>query len=120
MTLAGDLRERVTIQVKTTVRDAQGGAVVTWATLDATGANPATELPAAVVPLTSRERLDAQAVGSAVQYHVTIRRRTDVTADMRLQWTPSYDDDAGTQTLEIAGVRPVDWQWVELDCGELN
>lgn len=106
---AGQLRERVTIQQQATVADSQGGRAVTWGALATVWAR--------VEPLSAREQLQAQSLGSRVAYRVTLRQRGDVTPAMRLSWTPF---GGSAKTLEIHGVLQGErHDFVTLDCGEV-
>ncbi len=111
MAYIGQLKERVTIQQKTTAPDGQGGRVTTWGTL--------ATVWAAVVPMTTAERIQAAAIGALLTYRVTLRYRAEVTPQMRLTWTPFLSTT--TKTLEIHGVQAVDGgrQWMQLDCAEV-
>ncbi len=99
----GAMRERAVLQVKGTTADVGPGKTVAWTTLE--------EVWAQVTPLTTREVLQAQSMGSAVAYR--IRYRTNVTPDNRLTW-------AG-KTLQIQSVVRVDGRTRYLDmlCGEI-
>jgi len=107
---SGRLSQRVVIQQKTTTTDSQLGRAVTWSTLATVWAD--------VQPATGGEQLQARAVGSQVQYVVEIQDRSDVTASMRLSWTP-YGGSA--KTLQILGVRAKAGEPYRLllDCGEV-
>lgn len=87
---AGDLRERVTIQKATVVRDAFGGEVLTWA--------DAETVWAAVRDYSSREPLLADRLVMLVGYEVTIRSGVEVTHQDRLSWRG--------KVLAIEGVAP--------------
>lgn len=101
---AGQLRERVTIEIKGTTGTGPGKPV-SWTTV-------AADVPARVTPLNAIERVQAQAMGSAATYEVELRYRADVTPTNRLVW-------AG-HTLQIHGVR---WDRPNarllLDCSEV-
>ena len=101
----GLLRERVTLQVKTTATDVGPGKSVTW--------GPLATVWAHVQPLKSGEVIQAMAMGSAVSYTVRIRYRTDVTPANRLRWD--------RKTLQIHSVVRVDGktEFLELLCGEI-
>lgn len=107
----GDLRDRFTIQQKTTVADSQGGRSTTWSTLATVWAN--------VRALGAGERIQAATLGSHLRYVVTIYYRADVTPSMRGSWTPYKASTA--KTLEIHGVQALDSErvWLTLDCGEV-
>jgi len=108
---AGQLRDRVTIQQKTSVRDAQGGRAVTWDRL--------TTVWARVQPLRASEALQAAAVRASVLYRVTVRYRADIQPTMRLLWIPFRASTA--KTLEIQGVTPENGgrEFLALSCAEV-
>jgi SPP1 family predicted phage head-tail adaptor len=107
----GQLKERVTIQQKAVTADGQGGRVTTWGAF--------ATVWAAVVPLTTAERIQAASMGALLTYRVTARYRADVTPAMRLTWVPFLSTT--TKTLEIHGVQAVDGgrQWMQMDCAEV-
>lgn len=110
-TTVGELRDRVTLQVKSTAPDGQGGRAVTWGAL--------ATVWAAVVPLSARERLAAAAIGAQQLYTVVIRYRDDVVPSMRLTWTPYR---LAAKTFEIHGVQPHGAggrAFLRLDCSEV-
>lgn len=110
-TTAGDLVDRVLIQTETTTDDTQGGHPATPVTLATVFAN--------VRASRASEQQQAQAIGSHVDYSVTIRYRADVTPAMRLIWTP-YQGSA--RTLQIVGVHPIDGRrdYLLLTCQEVQ
>jgi SPP1 family predicted phage head-tail adaptor len=112
VTTAADLIDRVGIQSKTTTADTQGGRSVSWATTATVWAN--------VRAARASEQQQAQAVGSHVDYAVTIRYRADVTPSMRLSWTPYGSTTA--RTLQINGVHPTDGgrSFLVLTCQEVQ
>ncbi|HLA24593.1 MAG TPA: phage head closure protein [bacterium] len=87
---AGELRERITIQRKTTpvAQDGFGGESITWVTLAAVWAK--------VEALSGREFIGMGRQEAAVTHKVTIRERDDVTPAMRIAW--------GAQILQIEAV----------------
>jgi SPP1 family predicted phage head-tail adaptor len=108
----GDLLDRVTIQQKTTTADTQGGRSVSWSTLATVWAN--------VRAARANEQIQAQAVGSNIDYTVTIRNgAASVTPSMRLSWTP-YGGSA--RTLQVNGVHYVDGrrEFVQITCQEVT
>lgn len=108
----GDLRDRVTIQTPTLAADAQGGRTTTWATL-------ATVWALVAGAGANAEPLAAAAVTASAQYTVTLRYRYDVTAMMRLSWTPYRYGSA--KTLQVHSVMPShDRAWVKLECSEVQ
>lgn len=108
---SGQLDQRVTIQSATLAADGQGGRPATPVTVATTWAS--------VQPVSTTERLQAQAIGSHVTWRVTMRYRTDVTPLMELRWTPYMASAA--KTLKIRGItmregRP---EFLDLDCEEV-
>jgi SPP1 family predicted phage head-tail adaptor len=101
------LRDTVTLQSKSTSRNAIGEEVVSWADV--------ATLRAEVKPIRGREWFDAAQVQQSVDLRVIIRTRTGVTADMRLRWkSESYDITAVIPgsgdwrgTLELMAVKGV-------------
>lgn len=75
---AGQLDQRVTIQSFTQAGDGGGGGPKTWTTIATVWAK--------VTPMGGKERLQAAQLESPANYHVTIRRRTDITAAKRILW----------------------------------
>lgn len=107
----GSLIDRVVIQQNTTTADSQGGRASSWGTLATVWAN--------VRPARASEQQQAEALGSHVDYAVTIRYRADVTPSMRLSWTP-YGGSA--RTIQILGAHDVDGrrQFLLLTCAEVR
>jgi len=85
---AGQLRHRVTIQSRTTARDAHDDPIATWSTV--------VKVWASIEPLNARELILAQQVESNVTHKVTIRYRSGVTSAMRVVF--------GSRTFEIDSV----------------
>lgn len=104
---AGAFRERVTIEQKSVARSAIGEESATWVTL--------ATVWAAVEPLRGREFFAAAQMLDATDYRITIRYRSDVTRDMRVNWggelmdiTSVIDVRSRRENLElmcISGVR---------------
>lgn len=107
----GALRDRVTIQSKTTTADTQLGRSVSWGTFATVWAN------VRPWPRAGGEFIQAGAIRSNVDYEIEIRYRADVTAQMRVLWTP-YDGTA--KTLQILEVHPKEGnrERLLLECGE--
>lgn len=109
----GDLTERGTIQQNTTTTDSHGGRSSSWGTLATVWMH--------VKSYTGMEIVRAQAVASGVQHLVTTPYRADVTAKMRILWTPTRSSSSAQRTLEVLAVRPAaELLFLELDCGELS
>lgn len=106
----GEMRERLTVQSKTTVADTQLGRSSSWATL--------TTIWAAVRPLSAGESLQTDAVTAKVRYEVETHYRTDITTVMRLSWTPFR---ASARTLQINGIRLASGRpdRIVMDCEEV-
>lgn len=75
---SGNLRHRVVLQRATLTKDAVGGDVQTWSTLDTVWAS--------VRPLSGREAFEGQRVTATGSHYLTIRYRDDVTVGMRAVW----------------------------------
>lgn len=80
---AGDLRHRVTIQVKTSVIDANGGTAGEWMDF-------AINVPAAIRPLSSRELMAAQAIHATTSHEITIRYMPGISPSMRIIFNGRY------------------------------
>lgn len=93
--------------------DAQGGRKLAWATVAI--------LPAALVPQSAAERLQAQAITAVVDTHFRVRVRAGITPKMRVRWTPSWPPSSAEQTLQIHGVLPIEdgRTWMFLECGRV-
>jgi SPP1 family predicted phage head-tail adaptor len=85
MLAAGKLRHRVTLQSKgTPTRDAMGGEVVTWTTVDTVWAE--------VRPLSGRALIAAKQAKSEVTASITLRHRDDISPDWRVvHGSDTYD-----------------------------
>jgi len=80
---ASDLRHRITIQRRTTTQDDTGAPTQTWVDF-------ATNVPAAIRPLSSRELMAAQAVQSETSHEITMRYLPGVVASMRAVFNGRY------------------------------
>lgn len=74
---AGLLRDRITIQVRSTTDNAAGEPALTWATF-------ASGVHANVTDMSGREYIAGQAITNAVTTTIVIRYREGVTAAMRV------------------------------------
>jgi len=100
---AGELRQRVTLQEATEVRDSFGEVTKTWSDVATVWAS--------VETLSGREFLEARQLQRATTVRVVIRWREGVTPAMRVRWTDAggtlhtYDVDAvipdGTQRRQL-------------------
>lgn len=81
---AGDLRQRVTIQNKTAVRNSYGEEVITWVDL--------ATVWAAVEPLRGREFLDGKMITPETTTRIRIRFRDGVSPEQRVVFgSKNYD-----------------------------
>jgi head-tail adaptor len=98
--------------------DASGGRKIGWATL----ATAPTGIWAEFLPQRASERLQAQALSSAIDYRFRVRTRPDLTPQQRALWAPSWQASAAVHTLEIHGVLPENdgRGWMILETGELQ
>lgn len=74
---AGDLRDRITIQMRSTTNDAAGEPTLSWADF-------AVNICANVTDVSGREYVAGQAVTNAITTAVQIRYRAGVNAAMRV------------------------------------
>jgi SPP1 family predicted phage head-tail adaptor len=105
----GTLRDRVTIQSVTyasSTQSAQG--VASFSTL--------ATVWGAVKPLGGTESLAAASVTSQVRYEIEIRHRADVTAGMRVTWTPYRGPSVTAEILAIQ-LHPSMTDRLVLQCG---
>lgn len=103
---AGPLNARVTIQQKSTTQDANGQPVLGWTTLATVWANIALQ--------SGMESIRANKETSLVQASIRIRKRTDVTAAMRVVYS--------SMIFEIKAVQPdlINRDKVDLTCEVVN
>ncbi|MBA4543852.1 phage head closure protein [Thermoactinomyces daqus] len=90
-----DLRHRITIQQKTTTRDAEGNVRESW--------NDVATVWAAFEPMTSRWRefLQAAAINAESFVRFRIRYRSDVTSAMRILYAGRQFDIV--ETIDLNG-----------------
>lgn len=79
----GEMTERVRIEQKGTSSDGPFRTSTGWSTVATVWAK--------VAPVSAREDINNEAQRILGKYKVTIRRRTDLTGDMRLVWTSNGD-----------------------------
>lgn len=72
----GDLRHRVLFQKPVKTKDSHHGRVVTWSDVAVVWAK--------VEPVSGREYYYAHQLKNAISHRIVIRRRDDVTAEMRI------------------------------------
>ncbi len=71
----GELRHRVRLETPLRSPDGAGGVTETWTLLD--------EVWAGIRPLGGFETVEADGLKARVTHRITVRHRTDVTAEMR-------------------------------------
>jgi SPP1 family predicted phage head-tail adaptor len=76
---AGKLRHRVDIQVESLTPDGLGGFSSSWGSV--TGMS---SVPAAIMPLSSKEQLDAMKLESVITNKIRIRYRAGITSKHRI------------------------------------
>lgn len=105
---AGELRNRITVQVPASISDGQGGKTsLTWGTFLVAWAK--------IEPKTGQARLLAMNAGAVNPSTVTLRWRAGVTAKMRVKLK-------GGRLLKIISVvNPEELnQWIVLECSEVS
>ena len=85
---AGDLRHRIDFQVETETADGMGGKNLTWAAVYRA-------VPAAIWPVSSRERLDNLKLESEITHKIRVRYISGITSKHRIKY--------GTRTFDIQG-----------------
>lgn len=90
----GRLDQRVTIQQESRATDDEGGAAVTWVDVATVWASIRAKAEAGGAEPNVGDRLQ-----SATSFSVAIRRRSDVTASMRIVWVTN-----GSKVLNILSV----------------
>jgi SPP1 family predicted phage head-tail adaptor len=87
---AGKLRHRVDIQVETLTSDGMGGFSSAWGSVTGMGS-----VPAQIMPLTSKEQLDAMKLESVITNKIRIRYRAGITSANRILF--------GSRVFQIKG-----------------
>jgi SPP1 family predicted phage head-tail adaptor len=83
MTVAGELRERVTIQTQAAgAADTYGQPTVVWADVATVWAN--------VIQIASTEQFEGDQLMVKAAYRINMRRRSDLTTKHRLVWGDKY------------------------------
>lgn len=105
-TTAGELRERVTVQRRSSTRDAIGGQIEIW--------QVRATLYAKVQPMSAGEQYRRSQLQAKADWKVTIRYNGDVLPTDRLSWRG--------KTLEIKGILNPDMRrrFLDLACEELQ
>lgn len=78
----GDLRQRISLQSKTSASDGMGGDVDTWADV--------ADVFAAIWPTSAAETVAANATSLVVTHRVRIRYRSDVRGSWRIKFGTRY------------------------------
>lgn len=99
---AGELDQRVTLQRPDSTPDGRGGVTKGWSDIATVWAR--------VRPIAGRERAAAGQIEAAATYRVTIRRRTDVTADCRILW------QGVAMNIRFAPASGSRAMWTVIDC----
>jgi len=99
---AGELDQRVTLQRPDSAPDGRGGVTKGWSDIATVWAR--------VRPISGRERAAAGQIEAAATYRVTIRRRTDITADCRIVWQGIV---MNIRSVPASGSRAM---WTVIDC----
>ena len=76
---SGGLRHRVDIQEQTQTSDGMGGFSTAWASVTGMGS-----VPAKIMPLSSKEQLDAMKLESMITNKIRIRYRAGITSANRI------------------------------------
>ncbi len=93
---AGKLRHRVSIQIETLVEDGMGG----YTSGGWNAVSGMSSVPAAIMPLTSKEQLDAMKLESVITNKIRIRYRSGITSKHRIVF--------GSRIFNIKGA-PINW-----------
>lgn len=107
MSIAGALRERVSLQSATVTNNDAGDQAQTWALY-------AADIAARMQPKKQSEFMRAMRPTSEGRYSAVIRKRADVATQHRLIW--------GDRTFTIDGILNLDerGQFLTLDCTEIT
>ena len=102
---SGDLRHRITVQVKSLVTDNIGGWSETWSTF--------ATVSAAIWPVSAKERISGQQLAGEVTHRVRIRYLAGVIPSMRISFSG--------RTLQIISVINMEERGIQLDllCSEV-
>src|SRR5215211_8132444 len=76
--IASDLRRRIRIEERTTVRDEYGGETTTWGYV--------ADVAASIEPLTGRDYVAAQQAQSRITARIRIRYLPGITSEMRVRY----------------------------------
>jgi len=96
----------------TYVSDASGGQAIGW-----TSYGPPIRAEVLQLRRAAAEYLASGAVISETLYRFRVRRRLDLTADMRITWTPTWPRGGAPITLAIIGIVPEEdgrmYMWID-------
>lgn len=103
---AGELNERVTVQRRSSTRDAIGGQIEIW--------QVRTTVWAKVQPMSAGEQYRRQQIQAKADWKVTVRYNGDIVPTDRLSWRG--------RTFEIKGILNPDMRrrFLDLACEELQ
>lgn len=101
----GDLKKRIDVQAQTRTPDGAGGFTISWVTI-------ASQIAAAIWPVSANEQIQAQAVTMIVTHRIRIRYRHILKSGWRVSWAGKY--------FNIVSVVDVSMQhkWLDLMCKE--
>ena len=79
----GDLKKRIDVQAQTRTPDGAGGFTNSWVTI-------ASQIAAAIWPVSANEQIQAQAVTMIATHRVRIRFRAGINATRRIAYAGRY------------------------------
>ena len=104
--LIGKLNKRITLQSKTTTRDAMGGMVETWTDV--------ATIWAAVWPTSAKTKIQAESTTMIATHRIRIRYRTSIDSTYRVKFKTRYFSiDSITNPNEHN-------EWLDLICREVG
>jgi len=99
---AGGLRHRISLQVQTETEDGMGGSSLDWAAV--TGLS---SVPAAIWPVSSKERIDSMKLELQITHKIRMRYISGITAKHRIVF--------GSRTFNITSIINPDERNIMLD-----
>lgn len=102
--MAGEMRHRITIQQRSLASDGIGGSTETWSTLATVWSK--------IEPMSAGQVAWASSLEHRVTHKITIRYRSDLTSDMRIQY--------GGRIFHVKGYRNLEERnlWTEINAEE--
>lgn len=105
---AGDLDKTISIQKQSNVSDGMGGFTMTWVDI-VTGSATATNIWAAIWPVSAKQKIEAMQEQSTITHRVRVRYRSGITAGMRIKFgsrvfdiiEPPIDPNMANKMLDI-------------------